>query len=159
MRKIILFLMVAILFSCNNSEPNTKENNEEKVLTENFDWMLGSWRRVNEKEDRATYENWQKKSENEYIGMGLTIKDFDTISQENILLIKRNNIWNLEVIIKGSTEATVFPVVQIKANMFVCKNDENEFPKKIHYFMEKDQLKAIISGGGPVIPFDFERVK
>lgn len=160
MRKIILLvIMVGVLLSCNNTETNTKENKEVEVNSENFDWLLGSWQRLNEKEGRATFENWEKISDNEYTGMGFTLQGQDTVSYENLLVIMRDAKWNLEVRIKGSSEVTVFPLVEIKEKMFIGKNNKNDFPKKIHYFIENDQLKAIISGGGPVIPFDFERVK
>ena len=65
--------------------------------TESFDWLVGEWQRTNEKEGRETFEMWNKVTDYEYSGFGVTLQDGDT-------------------------------------------------------------LKALISGGGEEIPFDFKRV-
>ena len=66
MKKIVILSItaIAILFlsSCisKNSEESKTQNNEISKSTENFDWLLGNWKRNNEKENRETFEIWKK---------------------------------------------------------------------------------------------------
>ena len=41
--------------------------------------------------------------------------------------------------------ATLFKLTQQTDSSFVCKNPKNEFPKTIQYYLENEQLKAIVS--------------
>nr|WP_297306288.1 DUF6265 family protein [uncultured Flavobacterium sp.] len=136
---------------------NNKSN--EKNSEENFDWLLGNWERLNDNSEHKTFENWYKINETEYSGTGFTLKNGDTISQEEMLLAKQNNEWNLSVSIPSNKEATVFKVTSISENTFICENQTNDFPKKIEYWFEDANLKATISNPEREIKFIFEKNK
>lgn len=144
MKQLLFLLLLPLLISCNQAE--------------DFDWLLGNWQRKNEQEGRQTLENWQKKSDSEYIGLGFTLQNGDTIWQERIRLIKSDNGWNFEAIGKGETSPTIFKLTRIEKESFVSENEQNEFPKKIYYYKNKDDLNAIISGGGEEVLFEFKKV-
>ena len=114
MKKIVILSItaIAILFlsSCisKNSEESKTQNNEISKSTENFDWLLGNWKRNNEKENRETFEIWKKKNNSEYYGIGFTLQNNDTIKQEKIKLTKLNNNWILEVKVPEETESITF---------------------------------------------------
>ena len=55
--KPILLFLIILATSCTD---NTKESEQ------NFDWLLGSWVRANNGEDKTTFENWEKKT---YLGV------------------------------------------------------------------------------------------
>lgn len=57
--------LVISLTSCSNKE--------------NFDWILGEWKRTNEKIGHNTYEKWTKISATEYRSFGFTLSGLDTI--------------------------------------------------------------------------------
>ena len=40
---------------------------------------------------------------------------------------------------------TLFKLTQQTDSSFVCENSKNEFPKTIQYYLENEQLKAIVS--------------
>lgn len=134
------------MVSCNNHS------------TENFDWLVGEWQRTNEKVGRETIEMWSKVADSEYSGFGATLQDGDTLWYENIKLVKSNNLWSFEVTGQADITATTFILTKIEEGRFTSENDQNEFPTKIEYYISGDMLKALISGGGEEISFDFKRV-
>ncbi len=149
--------MILLLFAFCSCIPKAEKNRE--TGEQNFDWLIGSWIRTNEKPDRNTFENWKKISSNKYQGSGFTIKDQDTIWQEDIILITTNDNWNFAVTAKGEIQQTVFKLTSISKDSFTSENQENEFPKIIRYKTDGDLLKAEIEGGDMKIPFEFKKLK
>ncbi|NLP57584.1 DUF6265 family protein [Lutibacter sp. B1] len=144
MRIILIILIVLLCFSC-------KDNTIQK-----FDWMLGSWVRTNEDANKSTFEYWSKKSSEEYIGLGCTVKNGDTIFKENMRIIKIDEKWSFEV--TGVNEnSTVFLITDLTENGFVSENEMNEFPKKITYYLDGEVLIAKISDKDTEIPFLFKK--
>jgi len=147
-------------FSCNVGVGyRVNEKPKPAAIAGEFNWLVGNWIRTNEKADRTTYESWEKVNETEYIGVGFTLQKKDTIWKENIRLAKIENHWNFEVVAGDEAKPTIFRLTSIEREQFVCENKENEFPKKIEYKKEGDQIKAKISGGEVEIPFEFERIQ
>ena len=164
MKKIVILSItaIAILFlsSCTskNSEESKIQNNEISKSTESFDWLLGNWKRNNEKENRETFEIWKKKNNSEYYGIGFTLQNNDTIKQEKIKLTKLNNNWILEVKVPEETESIIFNLTSIGNKEFICENKEIDFPKKIKYWKNGAKINALVSGDEMEIPFEFERI-
>ncbi|MDF1696081.1 MAG: DUF6265 family protein [Saprospiraceae bacterium] len=158
----ILFFLFCIVCFCNCSpskSPKEKKENAVKVKTESPNWLLGNWKRVGEKEGQQTYENWTLVQPDKYKGVGCTVKGKDTIWREDIVLEKEADIWAFKVKTQGETTATHFKVTKLTPTSFICENPENEFPKKIEYRFDGQNIQAEISGGGPTIPFNFVRMK
>lgn len=152
----IIISLILLLFLTSFSKPLAEQIPESKQ--EDFSWLLGSWQRINEKEGRQTFERWTKQTKERLIGMGCTLKEGDTIWKENIVLKKVDNNWHFEVTGQGEEQPTVFTLTNISETSFVCENPKNEFPKVISYAKSERGLKAIISGGGPNITFDFIKI-
>jgi hypothetical protein len=152
------FLIVLVLFclGCEQKEKENKEESQAVSIEKNFDWLIGNWERINEKEGKQTYENWVKLNDGAYRGIGFTIKDNDTVWQESIWLNKASETWNFEVKGKSDPMPTVFMVTAIEEGSFICENEENEFPKKIRYSKGENGIVAAISGGDMEILFEFE---
>lgn len=155
MRTFILFLNCLLILGF------TRINNDKKLVSQadmkqvNFDWLLGTWQRSNEKEGKQTYEYWQKISDVEYGGLGCTLQSGDTIWQEKMLLRKVGKGWNFEVSEKNDALPTIFVLSKITKEGFVCENPYNEFPQRIAYQRHDKGMTAQISGGGPDISFEF----
>lgn len=153
MKNILTFLLLSLLISCNNA-PESKSTQVPEAKAPNYDYLLGKWQRLNDKEGKKTYEYWSKKSDKEYIGMGCTLEGLDTIFKEDIRLVKVGEEWNLEV--TGVNEdPTNFLVTQQHETSFVSENEANEFPKKIDYWIDGDTLRARISAGEMAVSFAF----
>lgn len=152
---LLLFFIPVLFFSCKNESKN--EESKLTSVSDNFEWLQGHWKRINEEEGKETNEIWKKKNDLEFYGLGFTMKNNDTIWMENIKLVRKDAGWNFEVTGKGDTIPTIFNLTKIGKESFISENDQNEFPKKIHYYKNGEKLTAIISGGGMEIPFEFER--
>lgn len=165
--KLIIILSVTLLWvACNNKRAvEVAAVTVEKIQSNDtisigiYDWLLGNWSRINEKKDKQTFENWDKKSDSEYISVGFTLQNNDTVWKENVKLIKLETSWNFEVTGKGETIPTIFIVTEIQKNGFTGENKKNEFPKKIKYYKNGNNINATISGGDMEILFEFKRVE
>lgn len=159
--KRILFILLSVLFLSSCDDNSTKETkvNVKTQTNENFDWLVGKWKRNNNEPNRTTYEVWHKINRNEYNGWGYTMQYHDTISMETLTLTKTNNEWKVGVITMQENAPTYFNLTKIEKNSFTCENNEIDFPNKIHYWREDRVLLAKISNSKHEIDFSFNRVK
>jgi len=148
--------------SCNQTK---KEKQKEGIKSEtmiekseNFDWLLGKWKRLNEEEGKETFENWNKINDTEYSGIGFTMQNGDTIKQEKIRLTKTSGKWNLTVKVPEEPESITFNGISHNETEFTCENNEIDFPNKIKYWKNGNRINAMVSGGEMEIPFEFEKL-
>ncbi|MEO6136357.1 MAG: hypothetical protein ABIP35_14455 [Ginsengibacter sp.] len=160
MKKIFFIVTIGlVLYSCNQqAQTETENKNNVEIVKQNFDWLLGKWIRTNDKGGVQTFENWEKKSDSEYIGLGY-IQNSDKEWEENIKLIKSGTYWSFDVSEKGDVIPTKFKLTVIEERKFICENQDNEFPKAIEYKMVGDTLHAKISGNGKEVLFEFKKIK
>ncbi|WP_157663311.1 hypothetical protein [Polaribacter sp. SA4-12] len=141
--KLLLYICCLLLMvSCQN----------EKKEIQKPSFLIGNWIRVNDKEGVITYEMWNSSLK----GLGYTLKEKDTTFKEtlSIVTIKDTLFLKVEAV---NENPTLFKFTQQTDSSFVCENEKNEFPKKIKYYLENDQLKAIVSSDDFKIDFIFER--
>ncbi|WP_158838856.1 hypothetical protein [Polaribacter sp. L3A8] len=125
---------------------------QEKRKTQKPTFLVGDWVCVNDKEGSITYETWHTNLK----GLGYTLKEKDTTFKEILSIVTIKDTLFLKV--EGVNEnPTLFKFKQQSATSFVCENPKNEFPKKIKYYLENNQLKAIVSAKDFKIDFVFER--
>ena len=142
MKKILFIFVLTLLFSC------------EKGAIKKPSFLIGNWKRLNDKPGSQTFENWNT----DYTGIGYTKKGKETTFQEIMSIISLNDTLHLKV--EGVNEKpTLFKFTQQTDTSFVCENPKNDFPKKIKYYIENKQLKAIISSNDFRVDFIFERTK
>ena len=164
MRKILAIVVIgALIISCNKNRNNEQKSNAKSTTIiekeENFDWLLGKWKRLNEDKGKETFENWIKISETEYLGIGFTMQNGDTIKQENIRLFKSNGKWNLTVKVPEESESVTFNGTGHNVTEFTCENNEIDFPNKIKYWKIGKNLSASVSNSDMEILFEFEKIK
>ncbi len=163
MNKLLILIIGILLISCNQNKKEISKTNENlsesTEMTDNFDWLLGKWKRNNEEIGKETFEKWEKKSNTEYLGLGFTMQNGDTLKQEKIRLIKSNNNWYLKVQPQDEPEPITFKMTSFNEQEFICENKDLDFPNKIKYWKNKDKINASVSGEGMEIPFEFERIK
>ena len=159
MKYTIIIFVIFLAISCKQN--STKQSpSEERIQPQEItpNWLLGSWERLGEKEGKKTYEYWMKNEAGDFIGMGCTLEGLDTVWKEDILLTNSNGGWNFNVIGLGDTSTTSFMITHLDKKSFICENEINEFPKKIEYAFDGKNINAVISGGGPTIPFNFKKM-
>lgn len=161
MKKAALIVIAIISISCNqgkseNLQPTLKSTVLE-VKTENYDWLLGNWKRTNEKKGKETLEKWNKVNDTTYSGIGFTLQNNDTIFKEKMNLMKVRGKWNLTVTVSQDAAPIVFKGIEHNENEFICENKENDFPNIIKYWKKGKNLNAEISGGETKVLFEFEK--
>lgn len=159
MKKIMTLFVGILIFSCNSKPKKLQQKSSPFNQKENFDWLLGKWKRINNEEGKETFENWNKLNDTVYMGIGFTLQNGDTLSQEKIKLNKINEKWNLTVTTPKMTESILFAGASHTTNEFICKNPENDFPKVIKYWKNGQKLNASVSNSEMNILFEFGRLK
>ena len=146
--------------SCNQDKKKSviTETVEIDKKSNNFDWLIGKWERLNEEEGKNTFENWEKISNTEYSGIGFTMQNGDTIKQEKIQLINTGEKWNLTVKVPEEMESISFKMTNHSENEFTCENTEIDFPNKIRYWKNGDKINASVSNTEMEIQFEFKKL-
>ena len=155
---LLLVLMLSFSNCTENKQATAHPKAEEKVVNENFDWLLGNWLRNYENEGKETFEVWVKNSSTQYTGVGFTMQNQDTLQLENITLEKAENTWVLTVQLADGSAPIAFNMTSHTDEEFVCENKAHDFPKLIKYWKNGDKLNALVSGDEMQISFDFDRI-
>lgn len=159
---VIVLIVIPNLFLTSYIESANKGKEtkvEETIVIENFDWLLGEWKRKNEDAGKETFEVWTKINNSEYYGVGFTLQNNDTLSQEKIRLVESNGKWNLEVQSPNDSIPTKFIMTSNGHQEFICENKLLDFPKMIKYWKKGNEINAIVSGDNMEILFEFERIR
>ena len=141
------FLLLLITFACN--QPAATKNKE----IEQLHWLIGDWDKQ-VKPGQTGYERWTIDTNGELKGIDITQAGTDTVSFESVTITKRNG--DLYYVVNAPNDTTVaFKFTSLKDDEFTCENETHDFPKKIHYRRNGQQMKATISGDGQSIEFNF----
>ncbi len=158
MKKLPFILMIVLMALCLQSKSSNQDLSEYPATISEFDWLLGSWQRMNDRPGRTTFEHWTKISNSEYHGLCYTLRKSDTIFKEHIKLLKRDGKWVFEV--SGVNEdPTPFVLIKQSKKSFTCENKKNEFPKFIEYSLIDKKIQARIFGDGQEVLFTFQKLK
>ena len=156
--KLVIIAFAAFAFTMCNAKQ--KDNSKTtSIETENFDWLLGKWKRTNEVKGKDTFENWEKINNSEYLGIGFTIQNKDTVSQEIMKISETNGKWSLFVKVPTEKDFLKFEMSVIDNFKFECTNDSLDFPKLIKYWKNGDKINALVAGDSLKLSFEFERIE
>jgi len=138
--KIFLCILLAV-----NMTSLAQQTRDVETRFETLKWLEGTWERTNIRPGNTANEKWTKAGPFEFVGVGITLKEKDTLFQEKIQIkIKQNEIYYIADV-KENKEPVFFKFTSISANGFVCENAAHNFPKKIEYRLNDTQLMVIIS--------------
>jgi len=142
--RVLLFLFCLFLISSCKIENTIQKPN----------FIIGNWERLDDKEGKKTYEIWRE----DFTGLGLTLKNNDTVFKEILSIVSINDTLTLKV--EGVNEtATLFKITQQTDTSFVAENPTHDFPTKITYWLENNLLKAHVSNAKFGIDFVFKKRK
>lgn len=145
----IIFLLFIAYFS------NGQESNKQKF--KKLEWLVGKWTRTNAKAGQSGYEIWDKISELNLQGKGITMKGKAVIFIENLEFIVKGNDIFYTVVLSDDKKPVYFKLTSVEDNSFTCENPEHDFPKKISYSRSGNDVKAVISGDGKSFDYIFVR--
>ena len=141
--RLFLLASLLLLFSYN-----------EKSTLNKPSFLIGSWERINDENNSNTFENWKS----DFTGIGYTLKESDTVFKEIMSIVSLNDTLRLKV--EGVNEQPVFFKFTSQTDTsFVAENPTHDFPTKINYWLENEQLKASVSNKEFSIEFIFEKLK
>ena len=147
--KYLISLVVAIIALINDASLAQTKNE----LSE-FQWLVGTWERINTKPGTTSSETWQQ-DENKLTGIGLTLQNSDTTFVENLrIIIKDDKIYYVAEV-SHNDEPTYFEITSQSPSGFTCENPKHDFPKLIEYVRNGNAITVTISGDGKSILFNF----
>lgn len=126
---------------------------KEKKKPSKPSFLIGNWIRLNDTEEYKTYEIWKS----DFTGMSFNLKNEKRTFNELMSILEIKDTLHLKVSNVNETPV-YFKFTSQTDTSFICENPKNEFPKKIHYFIENQQLKTIISSEDFRIDFVFEKI-
>ena len=123
---------------------------------EDFLWLEGTWKRKNLKQGSTAYESWVVSS-NSMIGLGVRLKEADTVFVEKLRIIETENGVSYVAEVDHNASPVHFRITDFTQDSFVSENPDHDFPKKIVYKLIDKELIVTISGDGNSIPFVFQK--
>lgn len=147
MNKISCIVFLAI---CSVSCASSTQIDFEKIS-----WLVGHWNRTNVKASRTAHERWEKVSETELQGWGVLIQGEDTVFIEKLRIVSKDESLFYVADVAENVAPVYFKLIALTENGFTCENMQHDFPKKIQYILKGDSLKAITSGDGKELFFEF----
>lgn len=150
-KKLLFIISLLLLMHASHAQ----ESNRQKF--KRLEWLNGKWIRTNSSAGQSGYETWNKVSELKLSGNGITLNGKQVIFTEKLeLTVKGNDIFYV-VAVSGQTKPVYFKLTAITDNGFTCENPKHDFPKKITYNHNGNRAKAVISGDGKSIDYNFVR--
>lgn len=149
MKRIFPFLASAtiVFFSCKKEQNTTIPDEKPKQKTEVVSWFLGDWENNSEQGDFR--EIWKQENDSLLKGESVVTIKGDTVFQENVDLVAKNDSLFYVVSVKGenSEKPVSFYMTESSEKKVVFENPKHDFPNKITYEkITNDSLVASISG-------------
>jgi len=132
-----------------------EKQNQIVMQAQQINFLEGKWIRTDDKDELQTYENWKRITPIEYEAYSYSKKEGKIVWEETSTLKLYNEKLTLKVKILDGKPVKFNCSTKVNDKYLVCTNSKNDYPKQIEYWMDKDTLKAKISGGGPNVAFTF----
>lgn len=156
-KTLIITLSVTILLLL----PAVIRSQSLTAKIEDLGWIAGCWESGNKEKNLLISEQWMKPAGGTMIGMGRTVKDGKTVAFEFLRLAP--DASGIAYIAKPSenTTETAFKLVKSGAMEATFENLEHDFPQRIIYRRNGDNLVARIEGtmSGKLKGIDFQMTK
>lgn len=154
MKNHLWVLCLPLLTTIACSSPGSFRQDFEKL-----NWLKGQWERINMKEGRSAHERWEVTEKEELKGWGVSMHGADTAFVEILRVVVKDGVLYYVADVPENPNPVFFKFVSIAEDGFVCENPEHDFPKRIEYQLKGDSLKAITSGDGKELVFEFVKSK
>lgn len=132
------------------------QTNAGKSGLEKLAWLEGTWDRQGMRGEEKGFEHWVMEA-GELRGQGVTMRGADTVFVEKLSVVMRDGAAYYVAEVPQNPEPTYFKITEMTESGFVSENPDHDFPKKIAYMLEGNRLRAVISGDGKEMAFEFLR--
>jgi hypothetical protein len=139
----LLLLFVTLVGSIASGSSHDQAPADTYDLTD-VEWVLGVW--VHPGGAQIACEAWNRASENTFEGRGFQVKDGDTVTTETLRLVKMGEGVYFISMVAHNLRPVSFKLVKLDGTVAVFENLEHDFPQRIVYSLEGDQLTGRIEG-------------
>ena len=101
-------------------------------------WIVDKW--VYKAGDNITYENWTMENDSLFIGESHTVKDGDTVFNEQLKIEKIKDDVFYTAIVKHNPGPVSFKLVELSDKKAVFENPGHDFPNRITYELQNNSL-------------------
>jgi hypothetical protein len=136
---ICLVLVSAILDAGTICQDELKEKQSIGSLT----WLAGNW--ISETDAEVVEEHWMAPRGGLMLGLGRTVKTSGRRNFEYMRIEEKNGALTFYASPSGQP-ATPFKATSVAEDKVVFENPMNDFPTKITYWKDGEQLRARIEG-------------
>lgn len=129
------------------------------VTIADLDWIIGT--RSTPQDNMLIYESWSKTNDELLSGKSYYTENSDTMLLETIEIKQRDNeiYYCPAVSNQNEGKAIEFKLTSKNPNELIFENPEHDFPKKIVYIKEGDNINAWIEGDGKKVSFYMNNIK
>lgn len=152
--KTIQIAIVALIVGCGHVAQAQSPSH-----IEDLGWLVGSWKRLNNKPGQAGNERWIIDPDIGLRGYGVTTKGSDTLFIEKMRIVPGDNnaLYYVADVIENPMPV-YFKITSVQQNDFTCENPNHDFPKRISYRRKLKTLQVTISGNGKSIDYEFVKI-
>lgn len=149
MKKRVYLFGLLIMLSCSQSSIHLNQ----------LEWMLGTREAV--VGEKLIREVWEKENDSLLVGKSYEVTSYDTTLTETIELKSvAGTIYYIPLVFdQNNREAIMFQLNSSNPEQLVFENPEHDFPQKIVYYKEGDNINAWIEGNNQKIEFYFMKVQ
>lgn len=150
MKQITILTSISLLVIACNQKPT--------VTIADLDWIIGT--RSSQQDQMLIYESWSKTSDELLTGKSYYTENGDTMLLETIGIkqIDGELFYCPAVSNQNEGKAIEFKLTSKNPNELVFENPEHDFPKKIVYIQEGNNINAWIEGDGKKVPFYMTKI-
>lgn len=145
MKRIILFYTICLVAISCSQKPT--------ITISDLEWIIGT--RSSVQENMMIYESWSKTNDELLSGKSYYTENGDTMLLETIEIkqIDGELFYCPAISNQNEGKAIEFKLTSKNPNELVFENPNHDFPKKIVYIKEGNNINAWIEGDGKKIPF------
>ncbi|MEO9475219.1 MAG: DUF6265 family protein [Cyclobacteriaceae bacterium] len=145
MKRTLLILPLLAFISCSTDRESIAD----------LDWMAGKWIKESDSPATTSIEVWEKTSETEMDGFGLTTEENDTIFYEQLRIIEEDN--DLYYLANVGDGIVKFELTRSDTDKWVFENPKHDFPKRIIYTYDGTSMVAYAQAGDVSLEFRFKK--
>ena len=150
-KNIKLFIVVLIFI--------TSCTPKETISLNQLNWLLGSREMVAGND--LIIETWEQENDTLFIGKSYNVTQYDTTLTETIQIIQQGKIiYYIPLVFdQNGGEPVLFELKSEQPEQLIFENKEHDFPNRICYYKDGDNINAWIEGGDKKIDFYFIKTK
>jgi hypothetical protein len=116
----------------------SQDKNISKSPLEKLGWIVDRW--IYTDGEEITYENWVKTNDTLYSGESYTVRDGDTVFNEQLKIEKIGSDVFYTAIVKHNTGPVSFKLIELGDKRAVFENPEHDFPNRITYELRNNSI-------------------